>query len=182
MGRSLAELLGSYLDEGVEERVRRAPTPELRAVLETALGLAAAVAPGSVVGIAYSPGDGPTIVRLAGVRDIERSLALGDRLADDGSRGLADAQAEHLVLRSGDRLRLGVDRGWELDGEQRGLLEGVALLASRALARSGAVPLGAAGRSGTAPRSPSGAGSGAPPGPTPSSGSAPSSDLGVEVA
>jgi hypothetical protein len=192
MGRSLAELLGSYLDEEVEERARRAPTPELRAVLETALQLAAAVSPGSVVGIAYSPGAGPTIVRLGGVRDIDRSLALGDRLADDGSRGLADARAEHLVLRAGDRLRLGVDRGGELDAEQRGLLDGVALLASRALARSGVVPLGATGRAAAPPRSPGVAspegtapqvsGAGARAGPDQASRNAPSSGFGVEVA
>jgi hypothetical protein len=169
MGRTLAELLESYQDDGAELRPRRTPTAEMRAVLETALRLAAAVVPSSVVGIAYSPANSPisaagTIVRLAGVGDIERSLTLGDRLADDGSRGLADVKAEHLILRSGDRLRLGVDRGWELDAEQRSLLEGIALLASRALARSGVVPLGSA------------------PGPEPSTGPDPSSDLAIEVA
>jgi len=146
MGRSLSELLESYLDpegETAPDASRRPPSAEVRAVLATALELAAAVVPDSVVGIAHAPGDGPTVVRLAGVGDVERSLALADRLADDGSRGLADVRAEHLVLRAGDRLRLGVDRGGALDAGQRQLLEGVALLASRALARSGSSPLGA---------------------------------------
>ncbi len=47
------------------------------------------------------------------------------------------------MVRSGDRVRLGADRGWELDAEQRDLLQGIALLASLGLAGSGAGPLGA---------------------------------------
>ncbi len=148
MGRSLADLLENYLtgDDGsaTESRPRRPATVEVRTVLETAMGLAAAVAPGSVVGVAYSSADGATIVRLSGVRDIDRSLTLGDRLAESDPRGLADVEAEHFLIRAGDRLRLGVDRGGVLDAEQRGLLQGVALLASRALARSGVDPLSSA--------------------------------------
>ena len=159
MGRSLAELLSSYLveDDRVaaahEQAPRRPATPEVRTVLETALRLAAAVAAESVVGIAYAPADGPTIVRLAGVRHIERSLELSDRLADDTSPGLVDVEAEHFVIRAGDRLRLGIDRGWELDAEQRQLLSGIALLASRAMARSGAGPLNAVARPASRPAS-----------------------------
>lgn len=148
MGRSLTELLDAYLDdpdEGDQHPSRRHASPDQVALVETALQLAAAVATHSVVGIARAAADGPTVVRLAGPRDIERSLLLGQALADDDSRGLADVEAEHFVVRSGDRLRLGVDRGWELDAEQRSLLQGIALLAARGLAATGVGPLGSAG-------------------------------------
>jgi hypothetical protein len=174
MGRSLADLLENYLasDEAPEPdvRPRRAATAEVRTVLETAMGLAAAVAPASVVGVAYSSGPGETIVRFAGVRDIDRSLTLGDRLAESDSRGLADVEAEHFLVRTGDRLRLGVDRGGVLDAEQRALLQGVALLASRALARSGVDPLSPSWRQS------------APVPADPAPGHDPAGDLGFEVA
>jgi hypothetical protein len=188
MGRSLTDLLANYLDDepaAAPAQARRADPPELRAVLETARRLAAAVVPASVVGVAYSPGEGPTVVRLAGVRDVARSLDLGGRLADDGSRGLADVEAEHFLVRAGDRLRLGVDRGGALDGEQRGLLQGVALLASRALARSGGEPLGPGWRPPAPSPSPAPAAGSVPPA-TPPAGpdrrSNPAGPFGAEVA
>jgi hypothetical protein len=146
LGRTLGELLGTYLDgdDAREGRTRRAPLHDVRAVLAATLHLAEAVAPGSVVGLAYAAEPGRTVVRLGGVLDIERSLALSGRLADESSGGLAEASAEHLVVRAGDRVRLGADRGGRLDGGQRALLESVAFLAARSLARTGTVPLGPA--------------------------------------
>lgn len=177
MGRSLAELLETYLLEEDLPPETRAPAPEQREVLERALGLAAAVAPLSVVGVAFSPAGGITIVRLGGIADIDRSLALADRLADEAGRGLASAAAEHLILRVGDRLRLGADRGAGLDADQRSLLEGVALLTARAVARSGAVPLGSTARHAAPPGARREGTSNAGPGE-----GDPSSDIEVEVA